>query len=80
MNEQLFADVNEFARANPWLHPVTLGYARFVEGLRQLNGVVAGTTGMPWHRFVVFNAIGAVLGATSARTPPVASGRSALGV
>jgi hypothetical protein len=33
--------------------------ARFVEGLRQLNGVVAGATEMPWRRFVVFNAIGA---------------------
>jgi membrane protein DedA with SNARE-associated domain len=35
--------------------------ARFVEGLRQLNGIVAGTTGMRWPRFVVCNAIGAVL-------------------
>lgn len=33
--------------------------ARFVEGLRQLNGVVAGVTGMPWRRFVLFNAVGA---------------------
>ncbi|AEV84927.1 alkaline phosphatase [Actinoplanes sp. SE50] len=35
--------------------------ARFVEGLRQLNGVVAGATGMPWPRFLVCNAIGAAL-------------------
>ncbi|WP_067181248.1 DedA family protein [Microtetraspora niveoalba] len=35
--------------------------ARFVEGLRQVNGIVAGTTGMPWRRFLVCNAIGAVL-------------------
>lgn len=35
--------------------------ARFVEGLRQVNGIVAGTTGMPWRRFLMFNAIGAVL-------------------
>ena len=35
--------------------------ARFVEGLRQLNGVVAGISGMPWRRFLVFNAIGAAL-------------------
>src|SRR3954454_82543 len=33
--------------------------ARFVEGLRQLNGIIAGTVEMPWHRFVLFNAIGA---------------------
>jgi membrane protein DedA with SNARE-associated domain len=41
--------------------PKVVMAARFVEGLRQLNGVVAGTTGMPWRRFVVFNAIGAAL-------------------
>ncbi len=35
--------------------------ARFIEGLRQLNGIIAGTSSMPWHRFVVFNTIGAVL-------------------
>ena len=35
--------------------------ARFIEGLRQANGVVAGTARMPWRRFLVFNAIGAVL-------------------
>ncbi|MGV9319150.1 DedA family protein [Streptomyces sp. NPDC003660] len=35
--------------------------ARFVEGLRQANGIIAGTTGMAWHRFLAFNALGAVL-------------------
>jgi membrane protein DedA with SNARE-associated domain len=35
--------------------------ARFVEGLRQLNGLIAGTTGMPWRRFLAFNALGAGL-------------------
>ncbi|ONI92315.1 alkaline phosphatase [Saccharothrix sp. ALI-22-I] len=35
--------------------------ARFVDGLRQVNGVVAGVVRMPWPRFVTFNAIGAVL-------------------
>ncbi|MEW2133043.1 DedA family protein [Streptomyces sp. NPDC005435] len=35
--------------------------ARFVEGLRQANGVIAGTTGMPWPRFLAFNALGAAL-------------------
>ncbi|MFF7976006.1 VTT domain-containing protein [Streptomyces sp. NPDC007905] len=35
--------------------------ARFVEGLRQANGIIAGTTGMPWRRFVAFNALGAAL-------------------
>jgi membrane protein DedA with SNARE-associated domain len=35
--------------------------ARFIEGLRQANGVIAGTTGMHWRRFLIFNAIGAAL-------------------
>ena len=35
--------------------------ARFVEGLRQANGIIAGTTGMHWRRFLTFNAIGAAL-------------------
>ena len=39
--------------------PKVVVIARFVEGLRQLNGIVAGVTGMPWPRFVLFNAIGA---------------------
>nr|WP_205800242.1 DedA family protein [Microvirga terricola] len=34
--------------------------ARFVVLLRQLNGLVAGTVGMPWLHFVSANAIGAV--------------------
>ncbi|HWR48983.1 MAG TPA: DedA family protein [Pseudonocardiaceae bacterium] len=33
--------------------------ARFVDGLRQLNGIVAGIAGMPWRRFLAFNALGA---------------------
>jgi membrane protein DedA with SNARE-associated domain len=37
-----------------------VGVARFVDGLRQLNGVVAGIAGMPWRRFLAFNALGAV--------------------
>jgi membrane protein DedA with SNARE-associated domain len=35
--------------------------ARFIEGLRQANGIIAGTTGMHWARFLIFNAIGAAL-------------------
>lgn len=35
--------------------------ARFVEGLRQANGIIAGTTGMHWARFLGFNAVGAFL-------------------
>jgi membrane protein DedA with SNARE-associated domain len=35
--------------------------ARFFEGLRQANGILAGATGMPWRRFIVFNTAGAAL-------------------
>jgi membrane protein DedA with SNARE-associated domain len=35
--------------------------ARFIEGLRQANGIIAGTTGMHWPRFLAFNALGAAL-------------------
>jgi DNA-binding NarL/FixJ family response regulator/membrane protein DedA with SNARE-associated domain len=35
--------------------------ARFFEGLRQVNGIVAGTIRMAWPRFVAFNALGAAL-------------------
>lgn len=35
--------------------------ARFFEVLRQLNGVVAGSMGMPWRRFLLFNSLGAAL-------------------
>jgi membrane protein DedA with SNARE-associated domain len=36
-------------------------FARFIEGLRQANGIVAGLSEMPWARFIIFNVIGAVL-------------------
>jgi len=35
--------------------------ARFIEGLRQVNGIIAGITEMHWLRFVVYNALGAAL-------------------
>lgn len=35
--------------------------ARFVDVLRQTNGIVAGTTGMPWRRFLPANVLGALL-------------------
>lgn len=35
--------------------------ARFVEGLRQANGIVAGLCELPWRRFILFNALGAAL-------------------
>jgi membrane protein DedA with SNARE-associated domain len=41
--------------------PKMVVVARFVEGLRQFNGVAAGMTGMPFPRFLACNALGAVL-------------------
>jgi membrane protein DedA with SNARE-associated domain len=35
--------------------------ARFVEGLRQVNGILSGIVGMHWAKFLGFNALGAVL-------------------
>jgi membrane protein DedA with SNARE-associated domain len=35
--------------------------ARFVVLLRQLNGLVAGTTGMRWTSFLAANVVGAAL-------------------
>jgi len=35
--------------------------ARFIDGLRQLNGVIAGITAMPWRTFLLYNAIGAAM-------------------
>ncbi|WP_329056629.1 DedA family protein [Amycolatopsis sp. NBC_01488] len=35
--------------------------ARFIDGLRQANGIVAGLAGMSWWRFLAFNALGAAL-------------------
>jgi membrane protein DedA with SNARE-associated domain len=40
---------------------VVVAGARFVEGLRQANGIVAGTIRMHWLKFLAFNALGAAL-------------------
>jgi membrane protein DedA with SNARE-associated domain len=41
--------------------PLMVLFARFVVVLRQLNGLVAGTTGMRWPVFLAANAAGAAL-------------------
>lgn len=41
--------------------PLTVGFARFVNVLRQLNGVVAGSLKMDWRYFLVFNALGGAI-------------------
>ncbi|WP_167631013.1 DedA family protein [Mariprofundus ferrooxydans] len=36
-------------------------FSRFIEGFRQINGIIAGSLGMAWKAFLLFNAIGAFL-------------------
>lgn len=55
--ERLRAMEDIFARYGA----VTVGFARFVNGLRQLNGLVAGVMKMEWWRFLSFNALGGAL-------------------
>jgi membrane protein DedA with SNARE-associated domain len=46
-----------FARHGNKIVPV----ARFFDGLRQANGIIAGMAGMPFPRFLILNALGAAL-------------------
>ncbi len=38
-----------------------ISIARFIDGLRQVNGLIAGITEMHWLKFIGFNALGAAL-------------------
>jgi membrane protein DedA with SNARE-associated domain len=40
---------------------LTVAAARFIAGLRQLNGVIAGILGMDWRKFLFFNALGGAI-------------------
>ena len=40
---------------------VVILFARFLDGLRQLNGIVAGSLRMPWWVFTAYNVAGALL-------------------
>lgn len=46
-----------FERHGAWL----ILFARFFDGLRQLNGIAVGMLGMPWARFKLLNLAGAAL-------------------
>jgi membrane-associated protein len=50
-----------FQRFGSW----TIFFARFITGLRVIGALAAGTAGMPWRRFLVANAAGAVTWATT---------------
>jgi membrane protein DedA with SNARE-associated domain len=58
LGERTFAHAEAVARRHG---PLMVVFARFVVLLRQLNGLVAGTTGMPWPVFLAANAVGAAL-------------------
>jgi hypothetical protein len=55
--ERLDKTTNFFERHGGWIIVV----ARFIEGLRQANGIIAGTSGMHWAKFLAFNVLGAAL-------------------
>ncbi len=53
--ERLAATERFFAHRGNLVVPV----ARFIDGLRQANGIVAGLAQMTWWRFLAYNALGA---------------------
>jgi len=55
--ERLDAIEAQFRKAGPWIVVV----ARFLPGLRQVNGLVAGSLAMPWHHFLGAQVVGALL-------------------
>ena len=53
-----------FAAADAFIErrgPIVVMVARFVEGLRQANGIIAGASDLTLRRFLIFNAIGSVI-------------------
>jgi membrane protein DedA with SNARE-associated domain len=47
----------QFRKKGPWIVVI----ARFIPGLRQVNGLMAGSLAMPWHLFLGAQAVGALL-------------------
>ncbi len=58
LTPERLARLEEMARRRGFLMVLT---ARFIVVLRQLNGLVAGSIGMPWTHFVAANILGAAL-------------------
>jgi membrane protein DedA with SNARE-associated domain len=57
-------NAERFKRAEFVFHrygALTVAVARFIAGLRQLNGVIAGILGMDWRTFLFFNALGGAI-------------------
>jgi len=61
LTPERLARVEKTARDKGFVMVMT---ARFVVGLRQLNGILAGSVAMPWPRFALANALGALLWAS----------------
>lgn len=61
LTPERLARVEKTARDKGFIMVMT---ARFVVGLRQLNGILAGSVAMPWPRFALANALGALLWAS----------------
>jgi membrane protein DedA with SNARE-associated domain len=55
--ERLDMIENRFAKGGLWL----VFAARFIPLMRQMNGLVAGSLAMPWHRFMMAQGAGAVV-------------------
>jgi membrane protein DedA with SNARE-associated domain len=53
--------LEHFAKYFSRFGPAIILLARFFDGLRQLNGLVAGLTQMPWREFSIYNFLGAGL-------------------
>ncbi|MBC3839294.1 DedA family protein [Streptacidiphilus sp. 4-A2] len=53
-----FASVEDFYARNGGRAVL---FSRFIDGLRQTSGALAGISGMPWRRFAVNNVLGAAL-------------------
>jgi membrane protein DedA with SNARE-associated domain len=58
LTPERYARLEKAARQRGFIMVLT---ARFIVVLRQLNGITAGSVGMPWPRFLVANALGAGL-------------------
>lgn len=58
LTPERLAHIEDTARNKGFVMVLT---ARFIVVLRQLNGILAGAAGMPWPRFALANALGALL-------------------
>ncbi|MFN3350224.1 DedA family protein [Pseudorhodoplanes sp.] len=55
--ERLDAVEDRFARGGLWI----VFIARFIPLMRQINGLLAGSLAMPWHRFLMAQSAGALV-------------------